>query len=241
MKYNVIIPENYQDAVAPAIAGKKLVDLTGRECRDVINSIADLARGSAELFGLVASLNMQYICQNEEFKPATVFEETDIAVGNIYLIHNKLVLIKSVYKNRFIGTLIIKSMDIIVDTKQAMLIGSFTSNNVIPQFEVDSSDCYVLHTPALGVFWGYSSNDMGEDLRVDTITNANTLNEGLAHFIKNSSTSFKLLITDNPDGKDELIEKLKSVIEQEEDSSLKWFDFDEMELFHVQVNMVVKK
>lgn len=241
MKYNVIIPENYQDSVASAIAGKKLVDLTGRECRAVINGIADLARGSAELFGLVASLNMQYICQNEEFKPATVFEETDIAVGNIYLIHNKLVLIKSVYKNRFIGTLIIKSMDIIVDTKQAMLIGSFTSNNVIPQFEVDSSDCYVLHTPALGVFWGYSSNDMGEDLRVDTITNANTLNEGLAHFIKNSSTSFKLLITDNPDGKDELIEKLKSVIEQEEDSSLKWFDFDEMELFHVQVNMVVKK
>lgn len=164
MKYNVIIPENYQDAVSSTIAGKKLVDLTGRECRAVINGIADLARGSAELFGLVASLNMQYICQNEEFKPATVFEETDIAVGNIYLIHNKLVLIKSVYKNRFIGTLIIKSMDIIVDTKQAMLIGSFTSNNVIPQFEVDSMDCYVLHTPALGVFWGYSSNDMGEDL-----------------------------------------------------------------------------
>ncbi len=41
--------------------------------------------------------------------------------------------------------------------------------------------------------------------------------------------------------KDELIEKLKSVIEQEEDSSLKWFDFDEMELFQENFETVQKR
>lgn len=240
MKYNVIIPENYKNDVAPAVVGKKLVGLSGRECRSVIDSIAELARGSAELFGLVASLNMQYICQNKDFKPAKVFEEADIAVGNIYLINNKLVLIKSIYKNRFIGELVTKHLDIIVDVKQAMLIGSFITNNVIPQFEIDITDCYVLHTPALGVFWCYSSNDMGDDLRVETIKDSNTLNEGILQFINNSSSNFRLLITNNPDGKDEMIEKLKSVIEQEDDTSLKWFDFEEMELFHVQFNRVIR-
>lgn len=240
MTYDIIIPERYKEAVSSAIVGKNLTGMSNRERRSVMEAISELAKGSAELFGLVASLNMQYICQSPDFKPAEVFEETVIAVGNIYLVHNKLVLIRSVYENRFTGVLIVKNLDIIVDCKRAMCIGSFNRVAEIPHFDVEISDCYILYTPALGVFWGYSSNDMGEDLRVDTIKDAKDLNEGVMHFVKNVPSSFKLLITDNSDGKDELIEKLKSVIEQEEDNSLQWFDFDEMELFHIQFNRVVK-
>lgn len=242
MTYDIIIPDNYKYVVASAIAGKKLTGLNNHACRDVIDAIAELARGSAELFGLVASLNMQYICQNSKFKPAEVFEEADIAVGNIYLIHNKLVLIRSTYKNHFTGVLVVKDLDIIVDCKRAMLIGSFNSVVTIPQFDIEMSDCYILHTPALGVFWGFSHNDLGEEQKVQHIKDADTVNEGIMHFNKGTlhDFNFKLLITRNPNGKNELIEKLKSVIESEDDISLKWFDFDEMELFHVQSNYLFR-
>lgn len=245
MTYDIIIPDNYKDVLASAVAGKKLTGLNIHERRVVMDAIVEVSKGSSELFGLVASFNMQYLCKNSDspdFTPATVFEEADISVGNVYLIQNKLVLVRSVYENRFTGVLIVSKIDIIVECKRAMLIGSITSFPTIPQFDVEIFDCYILHTPALGVFWGFSHNDLGEELKVQAIKDANTVNEGIMHFNKGTSHdfNFKLLVTHNPNGKDELIEKLKSVIESEDDISLKWFDFDEMELLHIQGNYLVR-
>ena len=245
MTYDIIIPHNYKDAVASAVAGKKLTGLNVHERRVVMDAIVEASKGSSELFGLVASLNMQYLCaspKSSEFTPAKVFEEVDISEGNVYLIHNKLVLVKSAYKNRFTGVLIVSKLDIIVECKRAMLIGTITKFAEIPQFDVEIFDCYILHTPALGVFWGFTHNDQGENQKVQAIKDADTVNEGIMHFNKGTlhEFNFKLLITRNPNGRDELIEKLKLVIESDDDISLKWFDFDEMELFHIQSNHVAK-
>lgn len=244
MLYDIIIPKHYTHAVASAIAGKKLTGLSNNACRDVINAIADLARGSSELFGLVASLNMQYLTQfhDKKFKPAKIFQESDIAVGNIYLIHNKLVLIRSTYENRFVGVLVTSNIDIIVDCKRAMLIGSFTEPLTIPVFEVETIDCYVLYTPALGVFWGFHCDDDGVCTKVESVKDEKTLIEGVMHFVNGVEHNFNLLITQNPDDKDVLIEKFKNVIEQaNNDISAKWFHFDEMELFHIPFSRVVKQ
>lgn len=244
MLYNIIIPQHYKHAVASAIAGKKLTGLSHNACRDVINAIAELARGSSELFGLVASLNMQYLTQfhDKKFKPAKIFQESDIAVGNIYLIHNKLVLIRSTYENRFVGVLVTSNIDIIVDCKRAMLIGSFTDPMIIPVFEVETIDCYVLYTPALGVFWGFHCDDNDVFTKVEPVKDEKTLTEGVMHFVNGVEHNFNLLITQNPDDKDVLIEKFKNVIEQaNNDISAKWFHFDEMELFHIPFSRVVKQ
>lgn len=244
MLYNIIIPQHYKHAVASAIAGKKLTGLSHNACRDVINAIAELARGSSELFGLLAALNMQYMTQIQDnrFKPANIFQEADIDVGNIYLIHNKLVLIRSVYKNRFVGVLVTSNIDIIIDCKRAMLIGSFTDPMTIPVFEVETIDCYVLYTPALGVFWGFHCDDDGVCTKVESVKDEKTLTEGVMHFVNGVEHNFNLLITKNPDDKDVLIEKLKNVIEQANgDISAKWFHFDKMELFHIPFSRVVKQ
>lgn len=244
MPYDIIIPKHYQTAVSSAIAGKKLSGLSNADCRDVINAIAELARGSSELFGLLASLNMQYISQldDKRFKPAKIFQEADIAVGNIYLIHNKLVLVRAAYENRFVGVLVTSNIDIIIDCKQAMLIGSFKNPLTIPSFEVDIIDSYILYTPALGVFWGFHCDDDGNYLKIDTIREETTLTEGLMHFVNGAEHNFNLFITQNPDEKDFLIEKFKDVIEQSNSEiSAKWFHFDEMELFHIPFSRVVKQ
>lgn len=253
MSYDIIIPNNYKDAVASAIAGKKLTCLNERDCLVVLDAVAEFARGSAELFGLLASLNMQYICQSSSFngpeisngarfKPAKIFQDADISVGNVYLIHNKLVLIRAADKNRFVGVLITKNIDIIIDFKRAMLIGSFKNPIAIPSFELEITDCYVLYTPALGVFWGINCNDDGDYLTLDTVKDEKTLTEGIMHFVNGVEHNFNLLITKNPDDKEVLIEKLKQVIEQSNsDISAKWFHFDDMELFHVPFSRVIKK
>ena len=244
MLYDIIIPKHYQHEVASAIAGKKLTGLSNNACRDVIDAIADLARGSSELFGLLASLNMQYITQGQEkrFKPAKIFQEADVAVGNIYLIHNKLVLVREAYENRFVGVLVASNIDIIIDSKRAMLIGSFTNPLTIPAFEVETIDCYVLYTPALGVFWAFHCDDNGVFTKVETVKDEQTLTEGVMHFVNGVDHNFNLLITQNPNDKYVLIEKLKNVIEQaNSDISAKWFHFDEMELFHIPFSRVVKQ
>jgi hypothetical protein len=255
MPYDIIIPNNYKDAVASAIAGKKLTGLNERDCLAVLDSIAEFARGSAELFGLLASLNMQYICNNSNFnvpeisnksifKSAKIFQDADISVGNVYLIHNKLVLVRAVDKNRFVGVLVTKNIDIIIDCKKAMLIGSFKDPIAIPSFELEITDCYVLYTPALGVFWGFNCNDNGDYLKLDTIKDEKTLTEGVMHFVNGIEHNFNLLITKNPDDKNRLIDKMKTVIENEQsdsDISAKWFHFDEIELFHIPFSQVVKK
>lgn len=253
MFYDITIPNNYKDAVASAIAGKKLTGLSERDCLAVLNAIAELARGSSELFGLLASLNMQYMCQNSpfnvpeisnnpRFKPAKFFQEADISVGNVYLIHNKLVLIRAADNNRFLGVLITKNIDIIVDAKKAMLIGSFKDPIAIPSFELEITDCYVLYTPALGVFWGFHCNDDGDYLKLDTVKDGKTLTDGVIQFVNGVEHNFNLLITKDPDGKDVLIDKMKIVIEQSNSEiSAKWFHFDEMELFHIPCSQVIKK
>lgn len=244
MLYDIIIPKHYIHAVASAIAGKKLTGLSNSACRDVINGVAELARGSSELFGLLASLNMQYMTQldNKRFKPAKIFQEDDIAVGNIYLIHNKLVLIRDAYENRFVGVLVTSNIDIIIDCKRAMLIGSFTNPLTIPAFEVETIDCYVLYTPVLGVFWAFHCDDNGVFTKVETVKDEKTLTEGVMHFVNGVEHNFNLLITQNSNDKDILIEKLKNVIEQSNsDISAKWFHFDQIELFHIPFSRVVKK
>lgn len=244
MLYDIIIPKHYIHEVASAIAGKKLTGLSNSACRDVINGVAELARGSSELFGLLASLNMQYMTQldNKRFKPAKIFQEDDIAVGNIYLIHNKLVLIRDAYENRFVGVLVTSNIDIIIDCKRAMLIGSFTNHLTIPAFEVETIDCYVLYTPVLGVFWAFHCDDNGVFTKVETVKDEKTLTEGVMHFVNGVEHNFNLLITQNSNDKDILIEKLKNVIEQSNsDISAKWFHFDQIELFHIPFSRVVKK
>jgi len=241
MGYNIVIPDNYKEAVAVAIANKKLTDLSSKERRMVIDSIAEVARGNTELFGLVASLNMQSLFKEEQFKPAYRFQEAPISVGNVYLIHNKLVLINSVHDNRFVGLLITRNLEIFIDCKEAMLIGTFNKQTDVSTFDVEVVDYYVLHTPALGVFWGYSTNDMGENPKIHTITDAKAVTEGFQFFHDEVNSNFKFFITNNPDGKEELIFKMKAIIECEPDTSAKWFDFDAIELFHLRVNSVVKK
>lgn len=244
MLYDIIIPRHYQTAVASAIAGKKLTGLSNNDCRAVIDAIADVARGSSELFGLLASLNMQYMTQfhDKNFKPANIFQEADIAVGNIYLIHNKLVLIRSAYENRFLGVLVTSNIDIIIDCKRAMLIGSFQNPLTIHNFEVDIVDCYALHTPVLGVFWGFSCNSDGDVFKIETFKDHSALNKAVHNFVNGKEDNLRLFITKNSDDKDILIEKLKNFIEQSSsDISAKWFHFDEMELFHIPFSRVVKQ
>lgn len=241
MGYNIVIPDNYKDLIAPAIADKRLTDLSSKERRLVLEAISKFSQGNQEILGLVGSLNMQYMFGNEQFKPAQTFKEADIVVGNVYLIHNKLIVINAVHGQRFVGLMLTRNIELFIDCKRATLVGTFNSLNAVSEFGVEVTDCYVLHTPALGVFWGYSTNDMGENSQVHTISDPRSVSEGFQTFHDNISTNFKFFMTNNPDGKDELIFKMKAIIECDPEMSAKWFDFDAIELFHLRVNSVVRK
>lgn len=241
MGYNIVIPDNYKDLIAPAIADKRLTNLSSKERRLVIEAISQFSQGNQEILGLVGSLNMQHMFGADQFKPAKTFKEADIAVGNVYLIHNKLVLINSVHGQRFVGLMMTRNIELFIDCKQATLVGTFNKLTDVSEFEVEVADCYVLHTPALGVFWGYSTNDMGQNAQVHTVTDAKAVTEGFQYFHDEINSNFKFFMTNNPDGKDELIFKMKAIIECDPEMSAKWFDFEAIELFHLRVNSVVKK